>query len=118
MPEDNDLKRELDGLEMVHQQCKTQTGVKDEDLEKARQEGVGSDQIGDYVLCVAKKTGLLTEDNRVNKDIIKERFGKRDPQVVDDILNNCINDEEVTKTEVLKIISCIMETTKGSKKPQ
>ncbi|XP_028135221.1 uncharacterized protein LOC114330103 isoform X1 [Diabrotica virgifera virgifera] len=117
MPDEIDLKQELAGLQILHNECKEDCGVTDGELDEARKQGQLTDNVGKYVFCMAKKTGLLTDDNKVNKDVIKERFGKRDPQVVDNILNNCITEDTVDEKGILKIIQCIMDTY-GSKKPQ
>ncbi|XP_072392682.1 B1 protein-like isoform X2 [Diabrotica undecimpunctata] len=103
MPEE-----EIEKMKKFHEECKEQTGVDSDEVKKAMKEGTPTDAIKEHTLCFVQKTGMIGDDNKIDMDLAKSHFESLFPELADDIMANCISDEEVTKDSVYNMAKCVV----------
>ncbi|CAG9834040.1 unnamed protein product [Diabrotica balteata] len=67
-------------------------------------------KIADYYFCYSKKMGLLTDENKFDKDILKDLSDTFNRDLLPkDIGDRCSTHKKVTKKEILQLLTCIKD---------
>ncbi|XP_017783049.1 PREDICTED: uncharacterized protein LOC108567224 [Nicrophorus vespilloides] len=99
-------------LKGFSQECKTQTGVNVEHVEKMKQKVFvqGDDKFYDYCMCMMKKIKFITEDGSVDVDHIKTKIPAGDDKAkAETVINDCSKVGE-GKNKAWSLAKCLAES--------
>ncbi|CAG9834039.1 unnamed protein product [Diabrotica balteata] len=93
-----------DTIDKIDKECKIQAYINYIDRPTTEEEN--EEIIKIYSLCIYKKTGLLTDDNKYNEEEV-DKIAGNDQKLIERI-RNCFTVETVTKKEIMQIHKCII----------
>lgn len=99
-------------LEKFIDECKTETGIPEEMLTKARNgEKIDDPKIRQHALCLMKKTKMMNADGELQSDYIKERikYAVSDEKEADRIMTECCIKKDTPLETAYATVCCFFK---------
>ncbi|KAJ3648070.1 hypothetical protein Zmor_019906 [Zophobas morio] len=97
-------------LDEVSKECKTESGVAQDLIDKARNgELVDDPKLKSQMLCVAKKANLATAAGEINLDVLKTKLKKvaADDAEVDKLVQKCAVKKDSPEETAFEAFKCL-----------
>ncbi|XP_044265392.1 uncharacterized protein LOC123011816 [Tribolium madens] len=97
-------------LDKISKECKNQSGVSQELIDKARTGELTNDpKLKAQIYCVSKKTGLATEAGEINMDNLKTKLKKvaANDDEVNKIIQKCVVKKPTPEETAFEVYKCL-----------
>jgi hypothetical protein len=103
---------QIEKLNKISKKCQNESGVSQEVITKARNGDWEDDsKLKRQAVCVAKKTGLVTESGEIVVDLWREKVRKvsDDDEETEKIINKCAVKRDTVEETVFHTFKCVMK---------
>ncbi|EFA07546.1 odorant binding protein C03 [Tribolium castaneum] len=103
-------KEQKEKLDKISKECKNQSGVSQELIDKARTgELINDPKLKAQIYCVSKKAGLATEAGEINMDNLKTKLKKvaANDDEVNKIIQKCVVKKPTPEETAFEVYKCL-----------
>lgn len=102
----------MNKIEPISKQCREETGATLEQVNKIRSNAVFEDdpKLKKHVLCVAKKTGQVSESGTINVEGIKnnlKKVGTSDETIAE--IEKCLLEKDTAEETAFQVMKCVFD---------